>query len=61
MMQNGDILACRKQILDGEKDVPVCLLGDSAYPLLPHVMKEYAAGGSTIDEKFFPIVFHLHG
>lgn len=42
-----------KRIVDEEDPVPVCILGDPAYPLLPFVMKEFPGGGNTVQEQYF--------
>ena len=52
-LKEGNIPNNLKVIVDGEDPVPICLLGDPAYPLMPFLTKEYAGGGRTKDEQFY--------
>ncbi|XP_068697198.1 uncharacterized protein [Montipora foliosa] len=53
MLRNGSIPSLPKVIVPNTDPVPICVLGDRAYPLLPYVMKEFPGGGSTPEEQFF--------
>ena len=44
---------CSKIIVQGEPPVPICILRDPAYPLLPYIMKQFASGGKNEEEQLF--------
>ena len=53
MLRNGSITSLPKFIVSDTDPVPICVLGDPAYPLLPYVMKEFPGGGNMLPEQFF--------
>ena len=52
-LKSGTIPPCRRNLLPDQSSVPVFLLGDPAYALMPYLMKEYANRGSTKQEQYF--------
>ena len=52
-LKNGEINRCERVLMPDQDPVPVFLLGDPAYSLMPYLMKEYSNGGSTFQEQYF--------
>ena len=49
----GEIPKYEKVLAEGHDVIPVCLIGDPAYHLLPFFMKEYPGRGKKQREKYF--------
>ena len=52
MLRDEVIPPSKQQVIDGKDPIPVLLIVDPAYPLMPYIMKEYVAGGSTPREQY---------
>ncbi|XP_017276303.1 putative nuclease HARBI1 [Kryptolebias marmoratus] len=53
--KSGKIPDLKKQIVEEEEPVPIFLLGDSSYPLLPYLMTDFSKGCSTPQEQYFEL------
>ena len=53
MLREGVMPDCSKIIVEEEPVVPICVLRDPIYPLLPYIMKEFASDGKNEEEQFF--------
>ena len=53
MFRDGSIPKCERIIVEGAPAVPVGILGDPAYPLLPILMKEFSKVRKNSSERFF--------
>ncbi|XP_011405215.1 PREDICTED: protein ALP1-like [Amphimedon queenslandica] len=51
LLKNEVIPPCQRRICD--EDIPIFIIGDPAYPLMPYIMKEYAGGGMKRQEQYF--------
>ena len=52
-LRKREIRKCEKVLVEGYPSIPICLIGDPAYPLLPFIMKNIQGGGKKQREKYF--------
>nr|ADD38700.1 nuclease HARBI1 [Lepeophtheirus salmonis] len=50
---SGNVSSFSRKLIPNTRPVPILLIGDSCYPLMPHLMIEYPLGGSNEKEKHF--------
>ena len=52
-LRNKFVPSCIEQIVEDEMKVPICILGDSGYPLPPFLLKKYPKGAKDEREQYF--------
>ena len=52
-LRDGTIPSCPRIVVENEDPVPICIIGDPAYPLLPFLMKDFVEGGKDAHEQYF--------
>ena len=60
-IRNGSIPRWKRCIVAGEPAVPICVLENPAYPLLPCLMIEFANGGKTRLKNYLVFACPWHG
>ena len=53
MFRDGAVPKYKRIIVERERAVPVCILGDPACPLLSFLMKGFSKGGKNSSESVF--------
>ena len=63
MLKDGIIPSMPKVIVEDASPVPICILGDPAYPRLPFLMKEVPGRGNTVQKTvlWMALELTLHG
>lgn len=52
-LKDGTIPACKRVLVPDQDAVPLFLVGDPAYHVMPYVMKEHSNSFSTAQDQYF--------